>query len=512
MDQTQQQLRLAELVAALSIATDLGTGHPMERALRACLFALRLGEALKCDETTLAETFYVTLLRYAGCAADARHRAALFGDEIALGPDIDAVELWKLEPMLAFLFKHGLDRLPPDQLEALMATGVQRSVEAAIANCEIGQSIAVRLGLGKGVVGGLGDVFERWDGGGVPGKVRGELISFSARIAMLALDAEVYFRLGGESAVLDLVRQRSAGQYDPALVACVLAHPRLCSCFATPDPWDEVLREEPGSRPILTGTQVDDAVRAIADLVDVRTPFMSGHSVAVAELCAAIGLRLGLPAAELVILRRAAYIHDAGAMAISVSIWDKAAPLSAGEWERVRLHPYYTERILARSPLLRELGKVAVLHHERLDGSGYHRQIPAPFLPLPARILAVAEAYRGMLEERPHRVAMAPDQAASDLRSQASRGLVDPDVVTALLAVVGHTGPAPKRRRPAGLTDRELEVLILVARGMTNKQIARSLIVSPATVDHHVRHIYTKIDCSTRLAATMFALEHRLLA
>jgi hypothetical protein len=169
MDPSQQHLRLAEVVAALSIATDLGTGHPMERALRACLFALHLGEAMQCDEATLADVYYVTLLRFAGCAADARHRAALFGDEIALGPEIDTVELWQIEPMVAFLQKQGLNRLPPDELQTLMHTGVQRSVEAAIANCEVGQSIASRLGLGQGVIRGLGDVFERWDGGGVPG-------------------------------------------------------------------------------------------------------------------------------------------------------------------------------------------------------------------------------------------------------------------------------------------------------------------------------------------------------
>lgn len=262
---------------------------------------------------------------------------------------------------------------------------------------------------------------------------------------------------------------------------------------------------------MLIGAQIDEAVRAIADLVDLRTPFMSGHSAAVAQLCEAAGRRLRVAEAELVLLRRAAYIHDAGMVAISVSIWDKAAPLSSGEWERVRLHPYYTERIVARSPLLREVGELAVLHHERLDRSGYHRQIPAMLLPIAARILAVAEAYRGMIEPRPYRAALEPEQAALELRAQAELGVLDRDVVAAVLEVAGHAATVPRRKRPAGLTERETEVLILVAKGMTNKQIATSLLVAPATVDHHLRHIYTKIDCSTRLAATLFALEHRLL-
>jgi HD-GYP domain-containing protein (c-di-GMP phosphodiesterase class II) len=510
MSQTPQ-LRLAELVATLSIASDLGTGHPMERALRACLFAISLGQAFQCDETAQADIYYVTLLRFAGCAADARHRAALFGDEIALGSEIDAVELWKLEPMLAFLHKHGFDRLPPDELQTLLATGVQRSVEAAVANCEVGQSIAARLGLGARVIHALGDLFERWDGGGVPGKASGEQLALPARIATFALDAELFYRLGGESAVQQLARQRAGGQYDPALVACALARPALYTCFTSPTAWDDVLALEPGARPVLLGTQVDEAVRAIADFTDLRTPFMSGHSTAVAELCEAAGRKLHLPETECAALRQAAYVHDVGMAAISVSIWDKPGPLTAGEWERVRLHPYFTERIVARSPALAPIGRLAALHHERLDGSGYHRQLPAPALPVSARILAAAEAYRGMIEPRPQRAARSPQQAASELQAQARAGQLDRDTVEAVLEAAGHPVAVARRARPAGLSEREIEVLGLLAQGMTNKQIAQTLIVAPATVDHHLRHIYNKIGCSTRIAATMFAMEHRLI-
>jgi HD-GYP domain-containing protein (c-di-GMP phosphodiesterase class II) len=512
MTQPPPQLRLAELVATLSIATDLGTGHPMERALRASLFALRLGDAFRCDETTLADIYYVALLRFAGCAADARHRAALFGDEIALGMEIDAVELWKLEPMLAFLHAHGFNRLPPDEFQTLLATGVQRSVAAAIANCEVAQSVAARLGLAGGVVEALGDVFERWDGAGVPGTASGEQIALSARIATFALDAELYYRLGGTSAVQQLARERSGGQYDPALVACLLGQPTLCACFTSLTPWDDVLALEPGSRPVLVGAHLDAAVRAIADFTDLRTPFLSGHSTAVAELCEAAGRTLRLSDTERSALRQAAYVHDVGTAAISVSIWDTPGPLNVGEWERVRLHPYFTERIMARSPALAPLGQLAALHHERLDGTGYHRQLLAPSLPISAQVLAAAEIYRGMIEPRPHRAALAPERAASELRGLGNNGRLDGDAVAAVLDAAGHAATTTKRTRPAGLTAREVEVLCLLARGMTNKQIAQSLIVAPATIDHHVRHIYTKIGCSTRLAATLFAMEHRLFS
>ena len=512
MRQPLARLRLAELVATLSIATDLGTGHPSERALRACLFALQLGDAAHCDQDTLADIYYVTLLRFAGCAADARHRAALFGDEIALGAEIDAVELWQLEPMLAFLRAHGFNRLPPDEFQFLLATGVQRSVEAARANCEVGQSIAARLGLGATVIRALGDVFERWDGGGVPGQANGEGVALPARVAMLALDVELYHRLGGEPAVQQLVRQRSGGQYDPALAACILERPRLCGSLATRTPWDDVLAREPGPQRMLEGAEIDAALRAIADFTDLRMPFLPGHSTAVAELCGAAGRVLNLPSAERATLRQSAYLHDLGSVAISVSIWDKPDLLTAGEWERVRLHPYYTERIVARSPALAPLGQLAALHHERLDGRGYHRQIPAPALPIAARILAAAEVYQALIEPRPQRAALAAEHAATELRAQANAGRLDPDAVAAVLDAAGHPAVPTKRARPAGLSEREIEVLCLLARGLTNKQLAEALVVSPATIDHHVRHIYTKIGCSTRLAATLFAMEHRLLA
>lgn len=508
---SQPPLRLAELVATLSIATDLGTGHPMERALRACLLALQLGDALGCDEATLADCYYVTLLRFAGCAADARHRAALFGDELALGPEIDMVELWQVAPMLAFLHRHGFDRLPRAELDTLLATGVQRSVEAAIATCEVGQSLAGRLGLGSGVAHALGDVFERWDGRGVPGRVRGEQLALPARIATIALDVELFYRLGGADAVQTLARERAGGQYDPAIAALVRERPALCEVLTTASPWDEVLAAEPGARPVVAEAALDETLRAIADFVDLRLPMMSGHSTAVAALCAGAGARLGLGEPEQTTLRRAAYVHDLGTASVSVSVWEKGGPLSAGEWERVRLHPYYTERVLSRAPALAPLGRLAALHHERLDGSGYHRQCLAPQLSLAARVLAAAEAYRGMREPRAHRPALSAELAAGELRAAARGGQLDGDAVDALLAAAGHASASQRPSRPAGLSGREVEVLTLLARGLTNREIAEQLVIAPATVDHHIRHIYTKIGCSTRIAATLFAMEQQLV-
>ncbi len=519
MGNSEAPLRLAELVAALSIASDLGTGHPLERALRACLFGVRLGDASGCDDATLADIYYVTLLRFAGCAADAQHRASLFDDEIALGPDIDAVELWKVEPMIAFLRKTAGNSLPQPERDAklqwALREGVQRSVEAAQANCDIAQSMSLRLGLSFGVRRGLGDIFERWDGGGVPGKAKGEALSLPARAATLALDLELFHRRGGLPAAFAVARERAAGQYDPRLVDVALKTPGLFAAFDEADPWTQALSEEPGPQLTLSADQREAAMRTIADFSDLRLPWFTGHSTAVADLCDRAARNLHMPAADVTRLRHAGYAHDVGASATSVSVWGKPGPLSVGEWERARLHPYYTERILARSAALAPIGALASLHHERLDGSGYHRGLTAAMLSQSAQILAAAECYQGMIEARPHRAAFEPSQAEDMLAALSHQGALETSAVRAVLHAAGHSGNVRTDDRvgalPAGLTSREVEVLRLLAKGTTNKNIATVLTLAPATVDHHIRHIYNKIGCSSRIAATMFAMEHRLV-
>lgn len=188
-------------------------------------------------------------------------------------------------------------------------------------------------------------------------------------------------------------------------------------------------------------------------------------------------------------------------------MWDKPGRLSGDEWEQVRLHPYHSERILASSSTLARLAPLVGRHHERLDGTGYHRGSTVDDLSMPARILAAADAYRTLIEPRPHRPALAPDQAAQHLRSAA----LDPDAVRAVLVSAGHPAPTPRRRRPDGLSDREVEVLALLAIGCSNAEIASRLVISRRTAEHHVQHIYTKIGVSSRAAATLFAIEHHLV-
>jgi HD-GYP domain-containing protein (c-di-GMP phosphodiesterase class II) len=208
----------------------------------------------------------------------------------------------------------------------------------------------------------------------------------------------------------------------------------------------------------------------------------------------------------------AGHLHDLGRVGVAAGIWAKPSALSSGERERLQLHAYYSERIVARTTAFADLGTVVGMHHERLDGSGYHRSAVGRDIPMAARLLAAADAYRTMLEDRPHRAALVPDAAAERFRERAAAGAFDIDAVDAILAVVGQQTRPIVRELPAGLTSRELEVLRLMARGCSNQEVADELVISRRTAEHHVQHIYDKIGVSTRAGASMFAVRHDLLA
>jgi HD-GYP domain-containing protein (c-di-GMP phosphodiesterase class II) len=262
---------------------------------------------------------------------------------------------------------------------------------------------------------------------------------------------------------------------------------------------------------LLSDVELDAACAAIADFADIKAPFLLGHSPGVARLAEGAARHCGLPEADVVMLRRAALLHDVGRVGVSAGIWCKPGPLSERDWEQVRLHTYHTERILARPAALAQLGAIASLHHERLDGSGYHRGAAALTLAPSARILAAADAYHALSEERPHRPAHTAEQAAEILKWEVQRGRLDAEAVQGVLAAAGQRLPGRRKDLVGGLSEREVEVLRLIARGLSIKQIAQQLIIAPKTADNHIQHIYAKIGVTTRAGATLFATEHQLL-
>ncbi len=506
-------MRTAELVAALSLATDVGLGLPEEHILRQTLIARRLARLAGFSTDEQRAVCLTSLLAWVGCVADSHEMAQWFGDDRTLRADSYAVDKAGL-PMLRFLLEHVASGGGPVQrLTAigrfLTAGGVGDATGSLVTHCQTTGDIADRLGLGAGVGRALGQAFERWDGKGVPGRLRGEGIEPVMRIVQIADDTEVHHRTGGASAATAMLASRRGTEFDPALVDLLCAHADEVLDGLDAPAWDAVL-DAADAGPELTEEQLTGVLRVFGDYADLKSPAFLGHSAAVADLAAAAAARLGLPAPDVTLVERAALVHDLGVHGVSAGVWERPGPLTAGEWERVRMHPYLTERALARIPRLAAVGALAALHHERLDGSGYPRGLRADAQPVTARVLAAAVLYRTRREDRPHRPAVDADAAAAMLREEAAAGRLDGEAVNAVLAAAGHR----VRRRPtlpAGLSPREAQVLVLVARGLSNREIATALRLSPRTVGSHVEHAYTKIGVSTRGAAAMFAMRHGLV-
>jgi HD-GYP domain-containing protein (c-di-GMP phosphodiesterase class II) len=512
-------IRLAEVIAALSLATDLAMGQPMAFALRSCVVSVRLGEALGFDDTQLSEVYYQSLLRYIGCNADTHVFAALFGDELALRRDFATIDAGKLPEVLRVIARHigAANAGAGPLLQALntargigAAPGITR--DAFAGHCEVAQRLAERLGFSGAVVDALGQLYERWDGRGQPNGLKGEAIAPAVRVVSLVQDAVAVYDAHGADAAVAMVRQRRGSAYDPAMADRFCAEASvLLPAFGTEPTWDDVLALEPGLRVVLSDAEFHRACVAMADFADLKSPFSLGHSRNVAELAARAAERCGLTGDDVSSIERAGLLHDIGSVAVSSGIWCKTTALTEADTERVRMHVYYTERVLARSPVLARLGAIAAQHHERLDGSGYHRAVRASALSPGGKLLAAADTYQAMIERRPNRPARAAEEAANELKREARDGRLDHDAVTAVLAAAGHRVAPAGRELVAGLTERELAVLRLLARSQSTKQIAAALQIAPKTADNHIQSIYAKIHVSTRAGATLFAVERGLL-
>jgi HD-GYP domain-containing protein (c-di-GMP phosphodiesterase class II)/DNA-binding CsgD family transcriptional regulator len=508
------EVRLAELVAALSLGVDLGFGQPMEHVLRECMIALRLADRIGLKEAERSTVYYTALLVNVGCHADAHEQAKWFGDDIALKSTKYDRDFRTLRAAAATMSLVGSGNPPLHRFRVGLEFAISghRDLDGMVErHSAIARGLAERLGLAETVQEAVGASYEHWDGKGWPGGLEGDRIPVAARLAQFAEFIEVAHRLGGIEAAVALAERRAGLQFDPALAAALRADAGdILGGLDSANTWGAVIDAEPALRVSLSGDSFDRALLAIADFVDLKSPYTLGHARAVAELAAATASGLGLPEDETRVLRRAGLVHDLGRLGVSNAIWDKPGPLGAGEWERVRLHPYLTERMLQQSEALAPLAAIAVQHRERLDGSGYPKGLSGGAITRHARILGVVDAYQSMLEPRPYRPRLTADAAAAELQADVRAGKLDGEAVAAVLAAAGH---AVGRRQdwPAGLTTREIDVLRLVARGLSSKQIATELVITPKTARNHIEHIYTKIDASSRVAASLFATEHGLL-
>jgi HD-GYP domain-containing protein (c-di-GMP phosphodiesterase class II)/predicted DNA-binding protein (UPF0251 family) len=509
------ELRLGELIATFTLGQDNAFGQPLESQLRSTLLATWLADHLGLSEDR-DTAYWVSQLRFIGCTGHAHEVASLFGDEIEvrsrtlLHDSADPGEVLRDVMRLARPDRRGLGRV--GVILSVLAGGKRFAEHNFRTGCEVADIIVQRIGMPAEVREALSYTFERWNGKGLPHGAKGESIPVPMRLAHLCREVEVVQRLEGTDSAVALARKRSGGAYDPDIVDgfCAVADD-LFGRLDKAEPWDEVLALEPLPHRVLRGDELDAALLVAADFIDLKSPYTAGHSRGVARLAEEACRGLGLGETAATSARRAALVHDFGRTAIPNSIWDKPSSLTRSEFDRVELHPMLTEQMLRRSPGLAVLNPIAACHHERFDGSGYCKGRAGSQLSPAARVVAAADRYHAMIEDRAHRPALGETVAAAELRREATDGWVDAEAADAVLVAAGHTARKRRRSYPNGLTPREVEVLRLLAQGLTTKQIADRLVISAKTADSHIQHIYTKIGVSTRGAAALFAMQNDLV-
>lgn len=491
-------------------------GQPVGFALQSCVLADRIGRKLVLGTDELGRIYHQSLLRYIGCNAETHTMAALFGDEINFRRDFARIDPGRASEMASLVFSHlrhanrdaGLLRLVGNVVRGL-AVGPKIAAENIAGHCEVAQQLAGRLGLDGAICRNLGQLYERWDGRGLPLGVKGSAIAIAVRVVALAQDIIVLLAAFGQDAMCDRLRTRRGTAYDPTIVEAFLGNADELLDGLPATSWETVLELEPRPHAVLSNEEFDTACLAMADFADLKSPYSVGHSRALAALVREAARACGLPADDVADIYRAGLLHDIGQVAIPARVWLKASDFDSSDWEQVRLHAYYGERVLSHSASLSRLGAIVSQHHEHCDGSGYHRGARGGALSIQGRLLAAAEAYQNKIEARPHRPALSADAAAGALKRAAREGRLDADAVRAVLSAAGHV-VAARRQMVHGLTAREIDVLRAIARGQSMKEIARDLGISPKTVENHAQSIYGKIDVKTRGGATLFAIEHGL--
>jgi HD-GYP domain-containing protein (c-di-GMP phosphodiesterase class II) len=506
-------ISLAEILGALSLTTDLGAGVPFEKGLRTCVVGMALADELALGRADRQAIYYTALLRSLGCTAHASTFAETFDDDVAVQRELKTLDLEDPAERAAqtarFAKWAGNERA--QALSARLATEVPaHGATLSRGSCEVSAALGSKLELPREAIAALDEVYERFDGRGFPAGLAGDQLTIAARVVHVAEQAVLAHYDGGTAGAGAFVARRAGGHLDP----------ELCAAFSRSV--DRVGHELEGGDMLITALAVEPAPRlkvpaaglprvcaAFASFADLKGRYLLGHSAHVADLVDRAARLIGFDEDARDTLGTSALVVDLGRVGVSSAIWDRPRALGEVDWERVRLHSYWTERILRRSPALQRFAPLAAAHHERMDGSGYHRGAKGSELSSGARLLAAADTFAAMTEERPHRPARSSPEAGRLLEGEVRAGRLDGEAVGAVVEAAGL-----RRSRPAwpnGLTDREVDVLRVLARGLGNREIAQTLVLSPKTVQHHLARIYDKIDLRTRAGAAVFAIENGLV-
>jgi HD-GYP domain-containing protein (c-di-GMP phosphodiesterase class II) len=430
------------VVSALSHALDLGTGQPVGHSVRSCLLAMRIAEEIGLSSAQRSDLFYATLLKDAGCSTNAsKIFHALGSDDIKAKRDVKLTDWTRMSwETVRYAVTHVATREPLARRAAALwhmaRNSKQHSWEVTKIRCERGAAIARLVGLSDATADGIASLDEHWNGEGQPEGLRRSEIPLLARIMLLAQTLDVYFIARGPGEAIEVARKRSKHWFDPDLVKAansMEARQMLWTNLESDDVYDVTLAMEPHPKEMQEDDRTFNAICvAFGQIVDSKSPFTFCHSGNVARIAMAIGEKMQIDKRWLSILRNAALLHDLGKMGVSNEILEKPGQLTDDEWRTMRLHPFYTWKILHAIPRFGELSEIAASHHEKLDGSGYFRGIGMAKLSVEARILGVAEVFDALCTETSYRGALTKEDSIRAMRKETPHQL-DPNCLTALV-------------------------------------------------------------------------------
>jgi putative nucleotidyltransferase with HDIG domain len=443
-------ISLSEIVSALTFALDLTEGALPGHALRSCLLGMRLGDALGITGSLRVDLYYALQLKDVGCSSNATRMTQIIGGDDRAMKASTKREDWRKSGVtprgLQTLWRNILPgkSLPRRVVRFIQIARHARSNRKAMIElrCERGAQIVRKLELDDITADAVLRLDEHWDGGGYPGNLKGEEIPLLARICSVAQNLDVFATEDSIAAAMDVLRRRSGIWFDPKIVRVaeqLHAEGRLWGRGERATQVEQtraaVLALDPGERSQLTPERVDRICEAFASVVDAKSPFTYRHSLGVADVAVEIAIELGLPPERIQLVRRAALLHDIGKLSVPNIILDKTGKLTPQEWTVVREHPKVTQSILERISAFRELATFAAEHHEKIDGSGYPHGITGAEMSLESRILAIADVFAAMAENRPYRCGMEPAKILDIIATEVPHRL-DPRCFVALQAVV----------------------------------------------------------------------------
>jgi HD-GYP domain-containing protein (c-di-GMP phosphodiesterase class II) len=408
-------ISLSEIISALSYALDLTEGAVHGHALRSCLLGMRIAAEAKLPADQTSSLYFALLLKDVGCSSNASRMCEIVGgDDRAVKAAVKFEDWTKPHKASVATVKLLWNNVLPEsgpaaRVARILRIGVtqHRNNEVMIGlRCHRGASILGKLGMGEAAAQAVRSLDEHWDGSGYPDLMQHEQIPLLSRICAVAQHLDVFSSGRGVDKAIETLKQRSGTWFDPHLDA--------------------------GKKHQLEAGQIDQICEAFADVVDAKSNFTFRHSMGVAEAAVGIATALHLSAGRVQLVHRVALLHDIGKLSVSNSILDKNGTLNDEEWRSVRLHPGLSRSILERVGPFREMAVIAGEHHEKLDGSGYPNRLLSADLSIESRIIAVADAYAALSEDRPYRAALDLDEIVS-IMTKLVPSKLDPDCFDALV-------------------------------------------------------------------------------